>query len=129
MLPFSEEEMKPSLLSPDTLFFLLSSTALFIILWTSLKRHIVHQGLIPAARILINLNSRVCSIFSLCLGLSILYPFLSQSADSSLSELCAYTFHLSKFYEYIDVFLLVAQRIEIAKHMAFHHLTVRFLAF
>jgi hypothetical protein len=41
----------------------------------------------------------------------------------------AYIYHLSKFYEYIDVLNLKAAGIEIGRHMLFHHLTTPYLTY
>ena len=69
-------------------------------------------------------NNRMYAIFSFILAVTIARSVVLESHGETLGEQCAYIYHLSKFYEYLDVLLLVAQGIAIGKHMAFHHMTV-----
>jgi GNS1/SUR4 family len=54
-------------------------------------------------------------------------PFTNKTS-LSISEL-GYIYHLSKLYEYVDVFNLLAQGKIIGPHMAFHHITTPYLTY
>ncbi len=63
-------------------------------------------------------------VFSLALAYLILNDvFRVHDYPQIPSSDLAYAYHLSKFYEYIDVFNLVAGGVTIGPHMAFHHIT------
>ena len=111
------------------------TTGPFVFLWSTLRRYVQRNGALPLARTITTLNSQVYSLFSLvlaCLILNDVYHF--QALESTIpiaagikTEDLGYIYHLTKFYEYIDVFNLVASGKVIGPHMAFHHLTMPFL--
>jgi hypothetical protein len=112
-------------LAPTTLNTTILLTTIFIVAWSCTNRYVGKRGPIPAAHPAINLNNRICAIFSLLLAIAITRCLYQYHEGAETQQKCAYIYHLSKFYEYIDVLLLQAQGISIGKHMAFHHLTVR----
>lgn len=105
------------------------TTGPFVFLWTTLRNYIQRNGAQSFARTTTRLNNQLYSLFSLGLAGLILndvfqcYPL----GDGIKSNDLAYIYHLSKFYEYIDIFNLVAHGKVIGPHMAFHHLTTPFL--
>ncbi|KAK5047778.1 hypothetical protein LTR84_006443 [Exophiala bonariae] len=105
------------------------TTGPFIFLWTSLRNHIQRNGAISFARTTTKLNNEIYSIFSFALGgliLNDVFQFYPLDDTIKTNDI-AYIYHLSKFYEYTDIFNLVAGGKVIGPHMAFHHLTTPFL--
>ncbi|EXJ66362.1 uncharacterized protein A1O5_10514 [Cladophialophora psammophila CBS 110553] len=105
------------------------TTGPFVFLWSTLRGYVARNGPFRFARPVTRLNSQLYALFSLALAYLILndvlhFQDLQQVVKSS--DL-AYIYHLSKFYEYIDVFNLVAAGTPINPHMAFHHITTPFL--
>ncbi|KEF56888.1 uncharacterized protein A1O9_07078 [Exophiala aquamarina CBS 119918] len=111
------------------------ATGPFIFLWSTLRRYVQRNGAFPLARTTTTLNSRLYAVFSLALACLILNdklhfkPLEARMPTSLTLATCdlAYIYHISKVYEYIDVFNLVAAGKVIGPHMAFHHLTMPFL--
>ncbi len=109
------------------------TTGPFVFFWSTLRRYISRNGAFGFARPFTRLNNQLYALFSLGLGCLILndvFHFQNDVAglDLNTSDL-AYIYHLSKFYEYLDVFNLVAAGTEIGPHMAFHHITTPFLTY
>jgi hypothetical protein len=105
------------------------TTGPFVFLWSILRGYISRNGPLGFARPLTRLNSQLYALFSLALAYLILNDvFHFSELDINSSDL-AYAYHLSKIYEYIDVFNLVAAGTEIGPHMAFHHITTPFLTY
>lgn len=107
------------------------TTGPFVFFWSTLRRYISRNGVLGFARPFTRLNNQLYALFSLGLAYLILndvFHFQDDVAGLKLqtSDL-AYIYHLSKIYEYIDVFNLVAAGTEIGPHMAFHHITTPFL--
>lgn len=113
------------------------TTGPFVFLWSTLRGYVSRNGPFSLARSLTRLNSLAYAAFSLALGFFILddvfhfdmyrdsqFRFLSPQTED-----LAYVYHMSKFYEYIDVFNLVAAGTVIGPHMAFHHLTTPFYTY
>ena len=107
-----------SFLAPTTLSFTLLASTAFLAFQSLTQYYVQEHGPIAPARTLITLNSRLYALFSLALAIAI------ACSGSEGAAKCAYIYHVSKFYEYIDVLLLQAQGISIGEHMTFHHLTV-----
>ncbi|KIW19272.1 hypothetical protein PV08_03566 [Exophiala spinifera] len=106
------------------------SSGPFVFFWSTLRGYIERYGAFPFARTTTRLNSQAYSVVSLVLAYLILndvYHF--HEIRGIKSSVLAYVYHLSKFYEYIDVFNLVANGQSIGPHMAFHHITTPFLTF
>jgi hypothetical protein len=104
------------------------TTGPFVFLWTTLRGYIQRNGALSIARTTTTLNSQLYAIFSLGLASLILNDvFQFYPVDAVKSQDLAYIYHLSKFYEYVDIFNLVADGKVIGPHMAFHHLTTPFL--
>ncbi|KIW86843.1 uncharacterized protein Z519_12629 [Cladophialophora bantiana CBS 173.52] len=105
------------------------TTGPFVFLWSTLRGYVARNGPFSVARPVTRLNSQVYALFSLALAYLILndvFHFQDLQQVVKSSDL-AYIYHLSKFYEYIDVFNLVAAGTPINPHMAFHHITTPFL--
>lgn len=102
----------------------------FVLLWSALKGYVDRNGPIAVARPLTRFNSQLYAVFSLGLAYLIFNDIFHFREDIKVASLdLAYIYHLSKLYEYIDVFNLVGQGITIGPHMAFHHLTTPFLTY
>ncbi|KAI0399462.1 hypothetical protein F4802DRAFT_589596 [Xylaria palmicola] len=96
-------------------------TICFIIAWLVIDRQVSIHGPIPGAQALNKLHNRVYSVASsalLCLT-------LSPGHDGVARDL----YHLSKFWEYIDVLTVRAGGGSIGLHFGFHHLTTPYLTF
>ena len=105
--------------------------------------HVKKSGPVPFAGILIKYNSISYSFASLLLCIAITRSFwieLSQSNHPSLETLiCSpstsdydsalrFMYHVSKLYEYIDIFNVLAVGGPVNAHFGFHHFTVLPLA-
>jgi len=102
----------------------------FIFFWSTLRAYVARNGPFSFARLVIRLNSQLYALFSLALSYLILNDvFHFQNFRQVKSADLAYIYHLSKFYEYIDVFNLSAAGSPISPHMAFHHITTPFLTY
>ncbi|EXJ61871.1 hypothetical protein A1O7_02301 [Cladophialophora yegresii CBS 114405] len=106
------------------------TTGPFVFLWSMLRGYVSRNGPFSFARPFTRLNNQLYALFSLALAYFILNDvFHFSELDGIDSSDLAYICHLSKFYEYIDVFNLVAAGTEIGPHMAFHHITTPFLTY
>ncbi|OAP64339.1 hypothetical protein AYL99_00311 [Fonsecaea erecta] len=107
---------------------LIMTTIPFVFLWSTLKAYVANNGPFTFARPVTRLNNQVYALFSLALALLILNDVVQfQNLQQVRTADLAYTYHLSKFYEYIDVFNLSAAGSPINHHMAFHHITTPLL--
>ncbi|KAI0514650.1 hypothetical protein F5B22DRAFT_610257 [Xylaria bambusicola] len=104
-----------------SLSFMVFQTTCFIIAWLAIGRHVSRNGPIPGARTLNKVHSCLYSAISAIL----LYLALSPNHD----EIARTFYHLSKFYEYIDVLTVRAGGSSIDLHFGFHHLTTPYLTF
>ncbi|KAI1130658.1 hypothetical protein F5Y10DRAFT_235293 [Nemania abortiva] len=104
-----------------SLILMILQTCCFITAWLLIDRHVTHHGPIPAARTLNRWHSRVYSVLSALL----LYLTLSPTHDEAARTL----YHISKFWEYIDVLTVRAGGGLIDLHFGFHHLTTPYLTF
>jgi len=113
-----------------TLSSVILTSGPFIFLWSTLKGYVGRHGPMTLARQFTRLNNQLYALFSLGLGYLILNDMFHFQEDVKVaSSDLAYIYHLSKIYEYMDVFNLVAQGVTIGPHMAFHHLTTPFLTY
>ena len=104
------------------------TTGPFVFLWSTLRGYVERNGPFAFARLLTRLNSQIYALFSLLLAYLILNDvFHIQEFEHVRGSDLAYIYHVSKFYEYVDVFNLVASGNKIGPHMAFHHITTPFL--
>lgn len=100
---------------------MLLQTALFAAAWKTLSHHIAIRGPIRGARRLTALNSHFYSLASLGMFLLII--------SGKSKGLAKYTYHASKFYEYLDILNVIASGGEIDLHFGFHHLTTPYLTY
>lgn len=127
-------------------------TGPFIFFWSTLRGYVSRNGPFRHARTITRLNSQLYAVFSLALAGLILrdylentthshshynMPFLQETLELLVPPFAkdlrtadlAHMYHVSKFYEYVDVFNLVGQGTAIGPHMAFHHLTTPFYTY
>jgi hypothetical protein len=110
----------------------LTSTLIFTILWTLLQIHIQHHGPYPSARHLMRLHNYIQVLLSLMLlatnlachipTLAVLSP-LQAPLQAESCRVPRMLYHASKFYEYCDILIFVAQGGGVGLHFGFHHLT------
>jgi hypothetical protein len=100
--------------------------------------HVRKKGPVPLASRLTKYNSIFYSIASLMLCLAITHSLwldISQHGVSLKPLICShstsdndltlrYIYHASKFYEYIDIFNVLAAGGAVNAHFGFHHFTV-----
>lgn len=100
---------------------MLLQTTIFVAAWVVLKRYVSKNGPISQARTFTKINSWFYSVASF--GLMVLA--LSPSRDTEARRL----YHLSKFYEYVDILGVLAGGGAIDLHFGFHHLTTPYFTF
>ncbi|KAF2452636.1 hypothetical protein BDY21DRAFT_358734 [Lineolata rhizophorae] len=128
-MSYNKPHLSPlSPISPRSLPFLLTSTLIFIPTAVLLRHHVSHHGPFRVAPTIIKLNSRLYSLFSLLLFLALLPPPVSPLPAFDDSTL-RYAYHVSKLYEYVDVFNVLAAGGSIGAHFGFHHLTTPYLTY
>lgn len=102
--------------------------------------YVQKKGPISFASALIKHNSRCYSFTSLLLFIAILFSFgteirqtpnpslqsiICSPSTTSYDETLRYLYHASKFYEYIDIFNVLAAGSKVNAHFGIHHFTVR----
>ena len=108
----------------------LASTVIFVYCALAVQKHVRIHGRSPLASRVIKVNSYLYSVASLCFCLAIILS--SDPAPESLKlwddgradEVQRQLYHFSKFYEYLDIILVLASGGSVGLHFAFHHLTV-----
>ncbi|KAI3318130.1 hypothetical protein HD806DRAFT_325154 [Xylariaceae sp. AK1471] len=105
----------------NPLLLLILQTLIFVFAYLAISHHITHHGPIPGARTANKLHSRIYSAISAVL----LYLTLSPHHEDTARTL----YHVSKFWEYIDVLTVRAGGGSIDLHFGFHHLTTPYLTF
>ncbi|KAK9345906.1 hypothetical protein V1522DRAFT_405707 [Lipomyces starkeyi] len=117
----------PGILCPTVVFV---TTAAFI------RSRVLSHGPLPMSSTLIKFNNRFYGAVSLWFLFTILLSHMtaSYSANSLFWLLPTdadrrYAYHLSKFYEYIDILLVLANGGQVALHFGFHHLTTPVLTY
>lgn len=127
------------------------TTGPFLFIWGLLRQYITKNGPQPIAAAVASVNNQVYALFSASLSYLLIQsyitsqsiipgqettvslpfnfsiPYLNQSTFT-VSNL-ALIYHYSKIYEYIDVFLLLAQGKVVGEHVAFHHLSAPYLTY
>lgn len=93
----------------------------FVTLWTLLHQYITIHGPISQARKFTQVNSTIYSAVSLFLMLLIV--------ASPAQGLARHLYHISKFWEYIDILGVCAAGSSIDLHFGFHHLTTPWYTF
>ncbi|KAJ0414722.1 hypothetical protein BJY00DRAFT_294609 [Aspergillus carlsbadensis] len=127
--------MLPALTTiPELLSFTLVSTTA----WLALHVYVRHNGQISIAKPIIKLNSWIYTVLSFIMFLLVIIvpeypPGTSTDGIGGNHPFSAastrYIYHLSKFYEFLDILLVCAARSPINLHFAFHHLTTPYLTF
>jgi hypothetical protein len=107
-----------------------ASTFVLVCCALTVQKHVRIHGRSRLAARVIKANSYLYSVASLCFCLAIVLS--SDRAPESLKlwddgradEVQRQLYHFSKFYEYVDIILVLANGGSIGLHFAFHHLTV-----
>jgi hypothetical protein len=102
---------------------MLLQSALFITTWRLIHVRVSTKGAFPVARKINKIHSRIYSIVSLFLC------YLALSPHYRNSEIARQLYHVSKFYEYIDILTVRAGGSQIDLHFGFHHLTTPYLTY
>jgi len=108
----------------------LASTFVLAFCALAVQKHVRIQGRSPLASRVIKVNSYLYSVASLCFCLAIILP--SDSTPKSLrlwddghaDAVQRQLYHVSKFYEYLDIIFVLANGGSVGLHFAFHHFTV-----
>lgn len=103
--------------------FMAIQTAIFILTWTAIHRHVSLHGPFPLAARINRIHNRLYSTLNILLVLLILLSREGTSHDLLARRI----YHLSKFYEYTDVLAVRASGGIINLHFAIHHLTTPYL--
>jgi hypothetical protein len=98
-------------------FTTLSTTA-----WLTLHLYVCYNGPIPSSRAIIKLNSWFYATVSF-----IMMVIVVISTTETQASAMRYAYHLSKFYEFLDILLVCASGGSINLHFGFHHLTTPYL--
>lgn len=106
-----------------TLPEVLTFSLLLLLAWTAVDAYVTRFGLISAARPL----TRVHNWFYAAVSLVMLLQILNDDAKDSFT--IRYIFHLSKFYESLDILLVCASGSQIGRPLAFHHFTTPYLTY
>ncbi|KDQ49508.1 hypothetical protein JAAARDRAFT_42824 [Jaapia argillacea MUCL 33604] len=147
-VPHSEKSSAPpsshSLSSPPpTMAFLtslptiLTSSIVFISFALSIHSHVKQNGPVPLARRLMRLSNVFYSIFSLVFCIAIVSSLWRHVGGNNTTiswfqvgdDTLRFAFHLSKLYEYLDIFFVLGSGSPVSIHFAFHHLTTPYLTY
>lgn len=105
---------------PEVLAF-----SIFLLLaWTAVDVYVIKYGPIAAARSLTKVHNWFYAAVSLVMLVQIL-----NNDDTQDSFTIRYIFHLSKFYESLDILLVCASGSQISGPLAFHHFTTPYLTY
>ncbi|KAK0633905.1 hypothetical protein B0T14DRAFT_561445 [Immersiella caudata] len=96
---------------------MLLQTTLFLTTWTTLHLLVTLHGPFPSISTLMKYNSRLYSLLSFTLLLLAI----------SNSPLARESYHVSKIYEYLDIFFVVLSGGKVDLHFGFHHTTTIWL--
>lgn len=108
--------------SPASLVALTSiQTLMFILVWACLHHRVAKNGPFPKARGISKIHNILYSI----INIPLLVLILSSPPHGDL--LARRIYHLTKTYEYLDIFTVCASGSPIALHFAVHHLTTPWL--
>ncbi|KAI9368196.1 hypothetical protein BJX61DRAFT_546775 [Aspergillus egyptiacus] len=123
-----------------TLPELLTFSLLLLSSWRAIHLYVKENGPLATARIITRFHNGFYAAVSLIMLIQILLldftttttnngTSLPNKDDDKSSFTPRYTFHLSKFYESLDILLLSAAGIPISNPLAFHHLTTPYLTY
>jgi hypothetical protein len=120
----------------------LAWTGVFAALWVAMRLRVLKSGPMRNAASILHLHTCAqvaVSLYLLTVTLLSLAPTARSSTGSYGKVLQAirkddaflprYSYHLSKFYEYLDIILFVADGGKVDLHFGFHHLTTPYLTF
>ena len=107
--------------STATMYLMLLQSVAFVSAWTAIHFRVAKHGPIKGARTFVRLNSWFYATVSAAMLV------LICSSDHDL--LARQVYHVSKFYEYVDVLGVRASGGSIELHFAIHHLTTPYLTY
>jgi len=107
----------------SSLLLMLLQSGLFITTWRLIHIRVSTKGASPLARRINKIHSRIYSVLSLFLCYLALSPQHRHTATARV------LYHVSKFYEYIDIVTVRAGGSDIDLHFGFHHLTTPYLTY
>ena len=113
-----------------SIWTVLASTCVLIYGALTIRERVRIHGRLPLASTAIKINSRLYSVASLCFCLVIVASSTVAPETLRLWEgnrqdaTQRHLYHLSKLYEYLDIFFVLANGGSVGRHFAFHHLTV-----
>lgn len=110
------------------------SSITLIVLGLLIQRHVGANGRIPIARAILIANSYLYAAASLWFC-SVIISSLMVAPHKEVGppgwldsdEALRNVYHFSKLYEYLDIWLVLANGGDVGLHFAIHHLTVRYL--
>ena len=106
------------------------ATIVFVSLWLLVSlcvRYGILQPYVNAIRYVIKCNSWLYSAASLVLLITMVSTSDENEGTGNSPSTLRYAYHLSKFYEYLDVLFVRATCVPIDLHFGFHHLTTPYL--
>lgn len=138
-MSYALEEILTILSSP---YLLYATTISSSFIACTIAVYVKTNGHISSANTVMKYHNRIYSILSLllCIGIAqslwneIASPpryaaladsILCDHSDSNYDLKLRYLFHASKFYEYLDIFMVLAVGGTVNAHFGFHHFTVR----
>lgn len=107
-----------------TLPELLTYSLFLLLAWTAVDVYVTRYGPLSGTRSLTKVHNWFYAAVSLVMLVRIL-----NTDDSKDSFTIRYIFHLSKFYESIDILLVCASGSQISDSLAFHHFTTPYLTY
>jgi len=113
--------MSSSAYTSTYLPLMLLQSGLFVATWTAVDVFVNRHGPVSAFRGITSFNSRFYSLVSVLLLVATLAPSLGDTARKC--------YHISKFYEYVDIINVRASGGQIGLHFGFHHLTTPYFTF
>ncbi|KAL2863185.1 uncharacterized protein BJX67DRAFT_384930 [Aspergillus lucknowensis] len=100
--------------------------------WLLIHLYVRTNGPIPGTRAVIKANSWFYATMSLLMLIATLTTTTTPNNtddDDNKAFPVRYTYHVSKFYEFLDILLVAASGGHIGLHFGFHHLTTPYLTF
>jgi uncharacterized MAPEG superfamily protein len=96
-------------------------TIVFIVIWTSIHRHVTSHGPLRLASRITKFHNNVYETFHIFL------PILIIQSPSHNDQPARRIYHFTKTYKYLDILTVCASGAPIAPHFAVHHLTTPYL--
>jgi hypothetical protein len=123
----------------SSIWTVVTSSCIVVLGTFTVRERVQLYGRIHIASAAIKINSRLYSIVSLCFCLLIILssdvvpespklPVPWKLEAVHREEIQRQLYHFSKLYEYLDLFLVLANGGSVGLHFAFHHLTVSYRA-